>query len=1176
MATNITLRLPWHADGYNGKICSNPAANTYCVGPYSFPGDSIAVNKDSLWESQVAGKSCAKLELIPPCALSCNAFGDTTIKAFSKPPEWFNEKATAAVFSIPPATACTWPYELMYCDEVKAKQGGEAKYDNDKRVDLAIDYFKTLEIGKTLIVYYANYSNPFSLEDDKKYVIIGIARLKEIGELHYYENVSEEIKLKYAKGAAWQMPLTSSYPDKGFRIPYEKYMDNQEVLEQLLLVAENSRPFKYATRAINDDDLINIIERFIGVADTLISLDDNSENWATKKAWLISLLSELWVSRGAYPGLPQVLLHLGRNDLAREYLVKSASGESVSAYDMIIKKIHADSKLLRKIKLMGKGKDRLLLESLPRFNLTSEQISNLINTTEAFVTASVDEIVENPYLLCEQYVGTTPDDTITFYQIDNGLLPWPNYNIDSLTEADSAERFRALCVDALKWDSKHSFTPSERVLNLVNDRVKMMRDWRWKEFKGDQFTVDKDFLSSAMTYRNDEKSQLFLYLNEIYEDERIIRETLGNLVARPDIRLTRPVTEEQFVISLSANAGKLEHEQEYKNAIKNQAETCANLFRKPFCVISGSAGSGKTTLIKSIIEQIEKIDGRGAKVVLLAPTGKATERIREKLGLKSARTIHSLLAGNGWLNENFTFKRKGGKQETEVTTVIIDEASMIDLSLFATLIRAIKWSNVKRLILVGDPNQLPPIGRGKVFSDVIEWLAKLFPECLGHLKHNLRHLKSRIDSSGTGILDLAEILIQGKQSDADISKSFRETILLNIQEGGKVSNDLSVGYWNTYDDLKALIEQQLREDLAVEPSEGFNMAWRNCCKDKDHEYRMNPAFLQVLSPFRGEEFGTDNLNLFLQSLLNGGWANRCRLEGITYFDKVIQYVNHTKSNPIYAYNWDTRSGEAIEVFNGEMGFVSPKAYDNKKLKYIKRIKSFDVKFKGKEQYSVSYGDKPNSRPIDNLELAYAISVHKSQGSEFDIVYAVIPKKRSMLLSMELLYTAVTRAQKKLVLFLQEDVSSLASLAKVERSGVRRINSSVFEFKPLPERLSYLTAWYEEYKVISTLSEYFVRSKSEALIANALHMADLDFNYEKPLYANDGTMYLPDFTVIFRGEEFYWEHIGFKDLESYAAHWEKKKAWYEKHFPNRLLITEEGNDLSSQIKSVMQDIFEIFI
>ena len=263
-----------------------------------------------------------------------------------------------------------------------------------------------------------------------------------------------------------------------------------------------------------------------------------------------------------------------------------------------------------------------------------------------------------------------------------------------------------------------------------------------------------------------------------------------------------------------------------------------------------------------------------------------------------------------------------------------------------------------------------------------------------------------------------------------------------------------------------------------------------------------------------------------------------------------------------------------------MGFVYPNPLDNGK--WGQALKKFVVKFKGKEHLAVNYGSNEykgrvfNEKPLDNLELAYAISVHKAQGSDFDIVYMVLPKKKSMTLSMELLYTAVTRAQCKLVLFIEDDISTLQSLTKIERSAVRRINSSVFKFEPLPQELSYLPGWYEEYKVIATLEEYFVRSKSEALIANALHSADMDYSYEKPLFAPDGSMYLPDFTITFQGEDYYWEHLGLLDQTKYAAKWEKKKQWYERNFAGKLITSIEGNDLSVQIKGNCAKYFNTYI
>src|SRR3546814_14520776 len=111
----------------------------------------------------------------------------------------------------------------------------------------------------------------------------------------------------------------------------------------------------------------------------------------------------------------------------------------------------------------------------------------------------------------------------------------------------------------------------------------------------------------------------------------------------------------------------------------------------------------------------------------MTPTGKATDRVRavferHKIAGVDVSTIHSFLASNGWLNDNLTFKRWGGKRSDLEGTIVIDETSMLDLALAATFFRSIEWQNVKRLILVRDHNQLPPIGRGRVFSDSIEWL----------------------------------------------------------------------------------------------------------------------------------------------------------------------------------------------------------------------------------------------------------------------------------------------------------------------------------------------------------------------------------------------------------------------------------------------------------------------
>jgi len=291
------------------------------------------------------------------------------------------------------------------------------------------------------------------------------------------------------------------------------------------------------------------------------------------------------------------------------------------------------------------------------------------------------------------------------------------------------------------------------------------------------------------------------------------------------------------------------------------------------------------------------------------------------------------------------------------------------------------------------------------------------------------------------------------------------------------------------------------------------------------------------------------------------------LGGITYFDKVIQFINRPKSNPYWAFNASKRIKERVEVYNGEIGFVKPHGFDSKNwFKPGFRIERFQVVFSRKQDYWVEFIS--SSDVEKNIELAYCISVHKAQGSEFDRVYFILPKSKKALLSTELIYTGITRAQRHLTLMIEEDISTLVSLRRPESSHLQMINSSLFDFKPVPEEFLNIQSWYEEGKIYHTLSDYMVRSKSEVIIANMLFERDIPFKYESPLFAPDGTFYLPDFTITWRGEEWYWEHLGLMDEEKYRHHWETKKAWYDKHFPGRLVTTIESPNISKDAQELI--------
>ena len=1209
MAIHMSIRLAWHSDGWNGHICKKPCENSYCIGQHSYPGDLIANTRDIEFETAHAGEACANLPCGAACGFSVNAFGKDPITVKVDPPSfWKQNDADPVRINLDSSTVCTWCYEQMYCEDVETKESTGQKYDYDKRKERAENFFAQFEPGKSLIFYYAGYSNPFCENEENNYVIVGISRVKSIDHLYYYNNVSEEIKRKYSGGFVWQKPVTSTYPDEGFCIPYWKYMDQEDILDRIILKPQNRTPFKYGSREVDNDDAIEVINQLLSVVDVLIEIGDTTEDWTARKVWLNSVLNELWIARGPYPGFPSVLEALRLSDLIAPYIALTNDEEMKEFRDEVRSFLNGGTEevsgnhfsaselrtIRREFKLMGKEASDFAFDILSRFDLSAPQVKAILDEQRenVSISASIKQMAENPYIIFEQYCGCTPDDTIPLYKIDNGIIPSPEYGLDELFDAGATERLRAFCIDELNRIAAHSFVKTEMILEAVNARLDRMPEWKRYHFRIANFDIDRDVLDTALVQKTKDNI-LYLYLRDIYEDERTVESTLRELVDRPDIPLRMAITLESFKRELRMKDSPLEEKtpERYEKVLDNQARICKQIFTKPLSVLSGAAGTGKTTVISAILKNIERVHGAGTTFILMAPTGKAAERIKTQTS-KPSSTIHSFLAKNGWINDNFTLKRCGGKIGRDVNTIIIDECSMIDLTLFAALFRAINWNSVQRLILVGDPNQLPPIGRGKVFADTIDWLNEEHPDNVGTLTDNIRQMVNNVNGCGCGILDLADIFIQEHQQSTNPAliaqrKANKEQMFERIQTdgNGNVEKDLGVYFWNEQEELEGLLTNVISRDMRKFTGLGRTIEkdklWQEMIRDKKDRSKSNPEVIQVISPYRGEFYGTDFLNLLMQKTFNEEWS-RYQLDGIGYFDKVIQFKNRPQSDPAYAYQDSFKKNIKAEIYNGEIGLTKIHVADipGKSWKQ-KRPERLQVVFAGNTRQGLlyNYGSNlgidsdgkyiPTQSVLENLELAYAISVHKSQGSEFDYVYIVIPQRESHLLSMELLYTAITRAQKKVTLFLQQDVSTLTTLSRTDKSAISKINSSVFKFEPLPDALLYSSVkWYESGKMISTLSQYFVRSKSEAIITNMLCERDIPFKYEEPLFAPDGTMYLPDFTVKFRGEEYYWEHVGRTNDSSYMAHWKKKEEWYNRHFPGKLLITFESNNLSKDAAAII--------
>ena len=392
---------------------------------------------------------------------------------------------------------------------------------------------------------------------------------------------------------------------------------------------------------------------------------------------------------------------------------------------------------------------------------------------------------------------------------------------------------------------------------------------------------------------------------------------------------------------------------------EKQREAIISALEQGVLVITGGPGTGKTTIINCIIRLLSS----EGDVVLCAPTGRAAKRMTEATGYES-KTIHRLLEYGG---EEGSFARNQ-ENPIEGDCVIVDETSMVDLMLMRSLLRAIEPGT--RLLLVGDADQLPSVGAGNVLGDILQ-------------------------SGAVPAVRLTDIFRQGETSRIVVNAhriNHGEMPLLN-EKGTDFFFERKEGFAQTAQTIVQLVTRRLPKYLGYDEDERTAKAVRN---------------IQVLAPARKGECGVMTLNTLLQSALNPSGPGRPSLTyGETVFrlgDKVMQTRND------YQIEWrkETVSGweDGAGVFNGDVGFITQVDEEEHSLTVL-----FD------EEREVVY----QSGQLENLDLAYCLSVHKSQGSEFPVVVMPVAGGPPMLLTRNLFYTALTRARSLVVLVGREEV-----------------------------------------------------------------------------------------------------------------------------------------------------------
>lgn len=568
------------------------------------------------------------------------------------------------------------------------------------------------------------------------------------------------------------------------------------------------------------------------------------------------------------------------------------------------------------------------LEIIPR--LGEKKIDKIYNTLLDYQSTS-NIVLELTKL------GFDMKDSLSFLnKYSNKILDTVNTNVYDLIDTDEI-----------------SFTKIDEIalgmgINEDDDRrVKALIIYIMKELcfnNGDTYLFFEDISNSLSNYVNitSEKLDYLMiklikdkkiivvdkryYLKKFYDAERYICERLCFL---NDMSITSNISISKYIDNIEKN-NKIKYDDLQNRAIYSGVNN-------NITIITGGPGTGKTTIIKAIVNIIiyEK-RLKESDIALLAPTGRASKKLMETTGI-SASTIHKYL---GWDKDSNTFATDEYSPRSE-KYIIVDEVSMIDTLLMEALLKGIKRDS--KLILVGDYYQLPSVSEGQVLKDIID------SDCLPVIRLNQIYRQTE----GSYILNLAYDIKE---------KNISEDLFIKKEDYLFISSDND----NTISYIKEVVKKAIKK--------GYT--------DKD---------VQVLAPMYKSLNGIDNLNIMLQELFNpkSDKKKEIKLRDITFreCDKVLQLVNDPDNN----------------VYNGDIGYIEDIIISKDK----KIINQININYDGN---IVEY--TPDK--FINFRHGYAISIHKAQGSEFDMVIMPITNSFKRMLYNKLIYTGVTRAKKSLV------------------------------------------------------------------------------------------------------------------------------------------------------------------
>jgi len=1238
---HLSMRVPWMDTPWDGTVCHDAALNQDCKALSRIADNRADPAVGDLCHIH-AGQSMSDLKYAErPCCFDENAWIMSSEPMMHKKVHRYKELGVPshqdtkdADFQIEPYSGNCVPFAWFlkdFADEWERSYG--ADFDESIEPDLGFETIWWQAVGnqrmimdrfwshirpkESLVFMYAKRT-PFY--DGPERVLIGVGRVLGVGPIvgHMGKGKSGPKALVWERNVQHTIRETC---EDGFILPYHAALEQARKNPKFdpsplvaVVPSEHREHFSFASSLVVADTAIDCLlelHRALAFADQHMEGD-----WSSCLQWLDDRLHNVWDTRGPYPGMGAALRALGlENGVRVAYAIESRVGAAQDPWDTFEKAINDPHGVLPEVggsvrgaQALWKGMDserKELLRLLSRLELTPEQAEHIFQSNhrrDYGIHVSDSDLLENPYKVFEK-TRLTPYP-IPFGVVDRGLFPADHFRKahplptkSAVEEGNDQRRVRAFIIDLLEKasDQGDTFLPGDRLMEMgKSHRVKPECHITQDLLKG-----HADFLKRRLEVFPLEDDQGAYQLNRLQETGGVIRKVVGDRLGKK-IEAHHPnpiglqvdwskVLDREFGAVSSASDPKRE-----ERARKEKIAALQEMERSRFTVVSGLAGTGKTTLVAIFCNEMRKLK---ENALMLAPTGKARVRLHSVMSKHgfddpSCKTIAQFLFNIGRFDvetQRYYINREMDRV-LGFELVVIDEMSMVTEEMLAAVLDAV-GRRPKRIILVGDHRQLPPIGAGRPLLDIFNHLTK-------------KMCASKKPRVGKGFSDLWVTMRTQEENPSEPQFGWR---LANSFGGGELGKreidnfhlaattktpNFEAHKWETPEELEEILfgvlkdKLQLRDGregkdydkcLGMYRSSGGTGIFRPKSAPKVEEH-------QILSPVKSGGWGVHCLNQFVHKTLRAHWVaegakaldpsrrSHARSpipmgeEHIVYGDKVICTRNH----------WHKVSKGSFFIANGDMGIAW--IYKNESYKKAIRVSFAQHKDRG---YSFDR-DYFNEGGEQYLTLAYALTIHKAQGSEFALTILVLPRE-SIRLSREAMYTALTRYTDSMVVLYQGQWEDFLPYTFDEYSEAAARLTNLFE---TPALVSYQGKTFHTDMLHVAQNGVPLRSKSEVIVMNALLNCDQDPKYEKPLTLGDRTIY-PDFTMVdgATGKTYYWEHLGMLGKSDYARKWQKKLELYKRHgivpyskgaAGDKILITSEdskaGGINAKDIKVKIEEVF----